>query len=277
MKIKDHFLTQETFEICPTEINGIYKTYPIPENLAPYYDSKEYISHHQDSGSLKEFIYKLLQTFNLSYKKNLLIEYAGKNKKVLDYGCGAGEFIKYIEKDFKSYGYEPNEIARNYAKAKTNNTKLLDNLHAIPDHYFDIITLWHVFEHIENQDEILNLLQQKLNKQGLLIIAVPNHTSFDAIKYKSYWAAYDVPRHLFHFSKQGMLDFLNRKNWKIKKVKPLLLDSFYISILSEKYKKSRTFWLRGLVYGMISNIKALKTGEFSSLIYIVEKKEKIDF
>ncbi|MBE2273159.1 MAG: methyltransferase type 11, partial [Flavobacteriales bacterium] len=98
MRIKDHFLTQEDFEIIETETKGIFKTVPLPENLDKYYESQDYISHHQDSGSLKEKLYKFLQVFNLSYKKNILKDLIGTEKKVLDYGCGAGEFVKYIEK-----------------------------------------------------------------------------------------------------------------------------------------------------------------------------------
>jgi hypothetical protein len=119
---------------------------------------------------------------------------------------------------------------------------------------------------------MLQIFYSKLKQKGRLIIAVPNPTSYDALKYKEFWAAYDVPRHIFHFSKSGMEKLMNNDLWKIKKIKPLLLDSFYISMLSEKYQKSSLSWLKGLIYGIVSNIKASKTGEYSSLIYIIEKK-----
>ena len=272
MKVIDHFLTKEEFEIKETSTPGVFKTHPIPLNIAKYYDSTNYISHHQDSGSLKEKLYKLLQNFNLNYKKKILFDYLGKDKKVLDYGCGAGEFVKYIENDFDTLGYEPSESARKHALRKVRKTKIISGLDFIERQSLDAITLWHVFEHIENQKEMLDLFYDKLKNKGLLIIAVPNPSSYDALKYKEFWAAYDVPRHIYHFSKLGMEKLMNDENWKIKKVKPLLLDSFYISMLSEKYKKSSLFWLRGIVFGLISNFKASKTGEFSSLIYIIEKK-----
>lgn len=272
MKIKDHFLSQETFEIIETNIKGIYKTDPLPNNLSPYYESDAYISHHQDSGSFKEKLYKFLQIFNLSYKKDILVHYLGKEKTVLDYGCGAGEFIKFIEKDFRTFGHEPNDPARKAAIEKTSSTKIINSLDELDNNSLDAITLWHVFEHIENQEDILNIFYNKLKSNGLLIIAVPNHASYDAKKYKEFWAAYDVPRHVFHFSKSGMVKLMNNSNWSIKKIKPLLLDSFYISMLSEKYKKSPLFWLKGFFVGAISNVKALKNNEYSSLIYIIEKK-----
>ena len=271
MKIKDHFLSGETFEIQETETKGIYKTSPIPENLSKYYESKNYISHHQDSGSLKEKLYKFLQKFNLNYKYNILSKNSFRNAKVLDYGCGAGEFLKFIEEDFETFGFEPNQNARTAAQQKTTKTKFISNLDELKNENLDVITLWHVFEHIENQDEMLNQFYDKLKKNGALIIAVPNHTSYDGQKYKEFWAAYDVPRHIFHFSKSGMEKFFNNKNWKLEKIKPLLLDSYYISMLSEKYKKSSLFWLKGFFFGAISNFKASKTGEFSSLVYIIRK------
>ncbi|WHF50776.1 class I SAM-dependent methyltransferase [Chryseobacterium gotjawalense] len=272
MKVKDLFLTQEQFEIKETAIPGVLKTSPVPQNISDYYDSAEYISHHQDSGSLKETVYKFLQNFNLNYKRNIMIDFVGKHKKVLDYGCGAGEFLKYIEDDFETFGFEPSESASKYAIQKVHKTKIINNLDFIKEGSLDAITLWHVFEHIENQDEILNAFYSKLKQNGLLIIAVPNINSYDALKYKEFWAAYDVPRHLYHFSKSGMEKLMNNEYWKIKKIKPLLLDSFYISMLSEKYKKSPLYWLKGMIYGLVSNVEASKTGEYSSLIYIIEKK-----
>lgn len=272
MKIKDHFLTQEIFELKETETSGVYKTYPIPVDLDRYYESTDYISHHQDSGSLKEKLYKFLQGFNLNYKKKILTAELNKQSKVLDYGCGAGEFLKHIENDFQTFGFEPNHSARNAAVKKLSKTAVIADLNAIDDKSLDAITLWHVFEHIGNQQDMLHLFYKKLKDKGLLIIAVPNPTSYDAIRYQEFWAAYDVPRHLYHFSKKGMENLMNNESWKIRKIKPLLLDSFYISMLSEKYKKSGLFWLKGMIYGAISNFKASKSGEFSSLIYVIEKK-----
>ena len=272
MKVKDHFLTGEEFELVETSIKGIYKTTPLPSNLSKYYESKEYISHHQDSGSIKEKLYKFLQGFNLNFKRNILAKEIGINLNILDYGCGAGEFVKFIEEEYNTFGFEPNESARNVAKQKATKTTFISTLDEIQDGSLDAITLWHVFEHIENQKDILNLFYKKLKTNGLLVIAVPNHTSYDGQKYKNFWAAYDVPRHIWHFSKSGMEQLMNNDSWKIKKIKPLLLDSYYISLLSEKYKKSPIYWLKGFIYGAISNVKATKSGEFSSLVYLIEKK-----
>lgn len=272
MKVKDLFLTQEVFELKETNIPGILRTSPIPNNLDKYYESEDYISHHQDSGSFKEKIYKFAQSFNLNYKRNIVAKETFKNAKVLDYGCGAGEFIKYIEEDFITFGFEPNPDARKAASKKVNKTTIISDLNEIENESLDMITMWHVFEHIDNQEDMIEVFYNKLKDNGLMIIAVPNHTSYDAKYYKEFWAAYDVPRHIYHFSKSGMEKLFNSQNWKLKKIKPLLLDSYYISILSEKYKKNPFSWLKGGLIGAISNFKASKNGEFSSLIYIIEKK-----
>lgn len=271
MKVIDLFLTQETFELKETNIPGILRTSPVPSDLDKYYESKDYISHHQDNGSLKEKIYKFAQSFNLNYKRNIIAKETFQNAKVLDYGCGAGEFIKYIEDDFTTFGFEPNLDARKAALKKVKKTTIVSKINEIKDYSIDVITMWHVFEHIDNQEYMLNIFHNKLKDNGLIIIAVPNHTSYDAKYYKEFWAAYDVPRHIYHFSKYGMEKLFNSENWKLKKIKPLLLDSYYISILSEKYKKNPFSWLKGGIVGAISNFKASKTGEFSSLIYIIEK------
>lgn len=272
MQIKDHFLTNETFELIETQIPGILKTTPLPSDLAPYYESKAYISHHQDSGSLKEKIYKFAQRFNLNYKSNILLQYLPSGTAVLDYGCGAGEFLKFIDDDFNILGYEPNYSARKAAESKIGKSKLITEISEIPDAALDAVTMWHVLEHIENQEDVLNNMYKKLKINGLLFIAVPNYRSFDADYYKEWWASYDVPRHVYHFSKEGMNTIFNTPQWKMLNIKPLILDAFYISILSEKYQKKLFSWFKGGILGAISNIKASKTGEFSSLIYIIQKK-----
>ncbi len=271
MKVIDHFLSKKTFELVPTETPGILKTSPIPSDIGKYYESDDYISHNQDEGSLKQKIYKIAQGFNLNYKRNILAEHTFSGAAILDYGCGAGEFIKYIQEDFKVFGLEPDKDARTFAEKKAQNATIISDIESVENNSLDAITLWHVFEHIENQAEKLDTFYRKLKPNATLIIAVPNHTSYDAQYYKEFWAAYDVPRHIFHFSKEGMKKLFIVENWKLEKIKPLMLDSFYISILSEKYKKNPLFWLKGPIVGAISNFKAVKNDEYSSLIYIIRK------
>lgn len=270
MKIKDHFLTQEEFEV--KEITpGVLQTSPIPQDLGKYYESKNYISHHQEDRSLKTKIYKFFQKHNLKYKKSIIDPLPKTGKTLLDYGCGAGEFLNYIKSDYHVLGYEPNSAARAVVAQKIGKEYIKNNLDEIGENTLDIVTLWHVLEHIPNQEEFLTKLSSKIKKGGKLIIAVPNHKSYDAQYYKSYWAAYDVPRHVYHFSPEGIKNIFTTPIWKLMDIKPLLLDAYYISIISEKYKKNPVFWLKGGIIGAISNFNGSKTGDYSSLIYIIEK------
>ena len=272
MKIKDHFLSQEIFEIKETETKGVYKTSPIPSNISTYYESEDYISHHQDSGSLKEKLYKFLQSFNLKYKKTILIDRIKKDSKVLDYGCGAGEFVKFIENDFQTFGFEPDPDAKSAASKKVSKAKIIDDINLIENQSLDAITLWHVFEHVENQSEMLSVFHSKLKEKGLLIIAVPNPTSYDAKHYKEFWAAFDIPIHLWHFSKTAIQKLFQKEQMELVKILPMKFDSFYVSLLSEKYKTGKMNYISAFFVGLKSNLKASSTKEYSSHIYVLKNK-----
>jgi 2-polyprenyl-3-methyl-5-hydroxy-6-metoxy-1,4-benzoquinol methylase len=166
------------------------------------------------------------------------------------------------------YGVEPNENAREIATQK--KLVLHQNIQDFKGQQFDVVTLWHVLEHLPDLDKTITDIQQLVKPNGLLIIAVPNYNSFDAKYYKGFWAAYDAPRHLWHFSQKAMRGLFS-KNMKLLKTKPMIFDSFYVSLLSEKYKFGNSFSLKGLWVGLMSNLSALKTKEYSSLIYCFKK------
>lgn len=272
MKVKDHFLTGETFEIVPSSIEGILETSPRPTDLERFYQSEKYISHHQDSSSIKHKIYKYFQGININYKRNILAAYIPRNASVLDYGAGAGDFISALENDFQTLAFEPSSSTALILKEKLKKTEIISALDDVADDSLDAITLWHVLEHIENQGYILQEFCNKLKANGLLVIAVPNFNSYDAKHYGEFWAAYDVPRHLYHYSQKGLQSLLEKNGFKMEATKPLHLDAYYISALSAKYKKNAFWWLSGTFRGAISNFKAVKTGEFSSMIYLLRKK-----
>jgi 2-polyprenyl-3-methyl-5-hydroxy-6-metoxy-1,4-benzoquinol methylase len=271
MQVKDHFLSQEVFELQATQMPGVLRTYPTPPDLGKYYESENYISHFQNKNSLKERIYRQVQKLNLGMKKQLLLKHASPQAKILDYGCGAGEFLNYIKTDFEVLGFEPSAKARAFAAEKIGAGKLIQNLDEIKDESLDFITLWHVLEHIAEPEMILKQLKQKLKANGQLILALPNHQSYDAQYYKNFWAAYDVPRHLYHYSPQGIAQLLASVGLKFEKKQGMWFDAFYIGIMSSKYKKTPLFWLFGGLLGAISNFKAVFSGDFSSMIYTVKK------
>lgn len=271
---KDHMISGETFEISKcTNCSFIY-TNPRPdtENIGKYYDSDQYVSHSNKSNNITNTIYKIARRFTLSQKLKI-INNITDDKTILDYGCGTGYFLnKCKTNSWNINGYEPNESARQQAILNTSSN-IISNIREIEKlKDISLITLWHVLEHIPDLDHTFSTLKSTLSKKGKFLIAVPNYESYDAKHYKEYWAAYDVPRHLYHFSMNTMEQFLRNHGLKIYKKIPMKLDSFYVSMLSEKYKYGKTNYIKSFINGYISNVYASKNNNsYSSIIYIAEK------
>jgi 2-polyprenyl-3-methyl-5-hydroxy-6-metoxy-1,4-benzoquinol methylase len=275
---KDFTITQQTFSIKKCDSCNLLITTPRPKpnELDQYYLSTNYISHAKKANSLFDRLYLLARKFTLKSKTNLLNSYAQK-KSILDYGCGTGAILAHLKHDgWKIAGVEPSNEARTIALEHLPNAEIKPSLEEIKSK-FQIISLWHVLEHVANLSEVLHNFKRVLEKDGVLIIAVPNPNSWESSIYKEYWAAYDTPRHLWHFDKKSINRLATLTGYKLVKILPLKLDAFYISMLSEKYRnkgimKSPQFFY-GLLNGLYSNLKAFQTGEFSSLIYILKNEE----
>lgn len=276
LELRDYFLTQEDFELIRCSSCGLIKTIPEPseDNIGNYYKSAEYLSHATTSHTLKTFIYNLIRNKNLNSKKNLLNKYA-KGKDLLDIGCATGVFLDYCKKHgYSVQGMEPNQQAREYA---VNHYKLrvydISETAKIPDHSIDIITLWHVLEHVSDLNDRMTFIYNSLRENGTAIIALPNPSSFDATYYGKFWAAYDVPRHLYHFSKETFINLADKHRFEVIDIVPMPFDAYYISLLSEKYKNGKESYLKAFFLGARSNIAANKNSKnHSSLIYILKKK-----
>ena len=267
IKTKDFLVTGEGFELLYDSKREILITSPQPavENSLKYYDSDEYISHTDNKKGLISFLYQLVKKNALQKKISLITSLNNGTGSLLDIGAGTGDFLKQAKKrSWKISGVEPNSSARNLAAKKEINLK--ENISSFEGEKFDVITLWHVLEHLPNLDSTISKIEKLVKPGGVLIIAVPNYNSFDAKHYKSNWAAYDVPRHLWHFSRKSM-ELLFSKNMMLEKIKPMIYDSFYVSLLSEKNKTGKQNLIKAFFIGFYSNIKALKTKEYSSLIY----------
>lgn len=261
---KDHLVSQECFSIREAE-PGILCTYPIPENLAAYYESENYISHTDSKDTFQDRIYQYVKSKMFS-RKAQWIEQETAGCKLLDYGAGTGDFLNFMQnRNWNVVGVEPNANARSLAFEK--GIRVESDLDDLEDMKFDVITLWHVLEHIPNYKEVLTKLKSRLNKNGLLVIAVPNYKSYDAFYYQNFWAAWDVPRHLWHFSRDGISNIIERCDLIAVCEKPLIFDSFYVSLLSEKNQKVRISKMNAFWRGLISNLKARSTGEYSSIAY----------
>ena len=268
MKIKDYFLTKETFEVSESGYEGVLKTQNIPDDLDLYYDSSDYISHNKDN-SLKSKAYRFIQRLNEKHKLKVISRYKPSGS-LLDYGCGDGAFLEFISNhNYTVYGYEPNPKARNISASKIGQTNMFSSLDEIENRSLDVITLWHVLEHIPNPIEIISKLKQKLKKDGFLFIALPNYQSFDAKFYKEHWAAWDVPRHIFHYSREGGINFFfNQGKSNVLNTYPLPFDSFYISLVSENYAGNPLGMIRFPFVAALSNLKGMMNGNFSSVIYV---------
>ncbi len=266
---KDHLVTNEKFQILEAD-NGILKTDPVPPDLAKYYESKEYISHSDSKGNLFNRIYQLVKSHMLSKKAGWIREFISQGD-ILDFGAGTGEFLNKMKSYYWNVeGVEPNKTARELAILKGLNLKA--DLDQIQKSKYDVISLWHVLEHLPDLENKLSQFHKLLNDNGVLIIAVPNYNSYDANYYKEFWAAWDVPRHLWHFSRNGLKEKLAEFNFKFIEEKPLKFDSYYVSMLSEKNKNSGSNILNALYRGFISNRKAGSTGEYSSITYFFKKE-----
>ena len=274
LKVKDHSVSGEEFELCQNLEYGFLETTPQPskDKLPDYYKSEDYISHTDSKRNLFEKVYHLVRIVALKKKLKLINSLHSEKKKLLDVGCGTGDFLQTAQQDnWEVCGIEPNVQAREIANKKTNNSVFeIEQLLSFKSNSFDVITLWHVLEHLSNLEEQILIFKKLLKPTGRLIIAIPNYKSYDAEHYKQFWAAYDVPRHLWHFDKTSISNLVSKQTMEVVKVKPMWFDAFYVSMLSEKYKTGKMKPLKGFWYGLLSNIKAQSSKEVSSLIYIIK-------
>lgn len=272
---KDHTVSRETFPIFIDKGSELLVTTPRPndEDLGKYYESEAYISHSGTKKSLVDKLYHWVRNFTIKKKVKLINSFNSEEKTLLDIGAGTGEFLVACLNDgWKVTGVEPNQKAREIANSKIANPELQihNDLDGFKTETFDTITMWHVLEHVPNLNEYVSKLKLLLKPNGTLIVAVPNFKSYDAHHYKEFWAAYDVPRHLWHFSRKSISELFAKKKMKVEKVLPMKFDSFYVSLLSEKYKSGKSNMLRAFVIGLKSNLKAKSSKEYSSHIYIIK-------
>ncbi|MCH9660858.1 MAG: class I SAM-dependent methyltransferase, partial [Bacteroidetes bacterium] len=235
-KVKDFLVSGEDFSLRRNTTYGYLETHPQPrmDELSGYYESEEYISHTDSKKGVMSFLYQTIKNYSLKRKLRLINRWNDGPGSILDVGAGTGEFLKVAQEgNWKVSGVEVNKKAIVLAQKK--GVALSQNLDDVLDQRFDVITLWHVLEHLPNLESQIEKLHSLLNDTGVLIIAVPNFKSYDAKYYKEFWAAFDVPRHLWHFSEQSMKKLLSRR-FVLRKTLPMIFDAFYVSLLSEKYR-----------------------------------------
>lgn len=277
--VKDYMVSGESFAISRCRQCSFHYTNPRPtaDQLGKYYESDQYLSHQSKPGSLFGRLYEWARNKALRQKLNWIETYAPKSN-LLDYGCGAGYFMKYAEKKgWKACGIEPNTRAKALAE-KDFHGPVHTELEHLAKEKFTAITLFHVLEHVPNLNETLKKLRKRLDKKGTMFIALPNHESYDAEKYKELWAAWDVPRHLYHFNQHTAELLFKKHKLKIVKILPMKMDAYYVSLLSEQYKEGlpkpsiSSYW-QAFWEGRKSNSAARKNrNNYSSLVYVLKKK-----
>lgn len=269
LRTKDFLVSGEDFELLHDPGKHLLLTSPLPADLAPYYQSEDYISHTDSKKGILALCYQLVKQFSTKKKFRLINRYAGQKKSLLDIGAGTGDFLAAARKNgYDIAGVEPSKGAR--AKAQNKGILLMDHLEA--SRRFQIITLWHVLEHIPDPEKEITKIKKLLEEDGALFIALPNFRSYDAEYYKEYWAGYDVPRHIWHFSKEAVKQLVQNHGMEIVETRPMPFDAFYISLLSEKYKNGTHRYFKAFRLGLLSNWKAKRSGQYSSILYIIKKR-----
>ncbi|MFD1292866.1 class I SAM-dependent methyltransferase [Lutibacter holmesii] len=272
----DYTVSHQKFDLLYNANYRMLETFPKPEGeeLAKYYESSDYISHTDSKASFTDKLYQAVKSVALKNKLKLINSFQTEDKKLLDVGCGTGEFLLTCKHNgWNVLGVEPNKNAQALAISKLaqhNSTAVVDELQEISSEKFDVITLWHVLEHVPDLNSYIFKLKSLLKPNGVLVVAVPNYKSFDATYYKQFWAAFDVPRHLWHFSKKSIELIFSEFDMKVDTILPMKFDSFYVSLLSEKYKTGKSNFLKAFYVGLLSNVKAMRTKEYSSLIYVLK-------
>lgn len=275
---KDYLATQETFDVIRCKSCGFAFTqdFPSEDIIGRYYDAPEYVSHSDTHKGIINTLYHWVRKISLKSKAKIVMKYAPvKAGKLLDIGSGTGYFLnKMKERKWIVTGIEKSEAARTYAKQKFDiDCQDSEYLYEIPCQTKDVVTMWHVLEHLQRLNSVMEHLQKILKDNGTVIIALPNKNSVDAAYYKEYWAAYDVPRHLWHFSPADFTHLARRHKFEVIDIKPMYFDVFYISMLSEKHKGTTLGSLIGLMKGGIFYLRSLgNKNKCSSLIYILKKK-----
>ena len=273
LTVKDYSVSKETFDLYYDETLDMLITHPQPslENLGKYYESEDYISHTDNKRSLFEKLYHFIKSIALKNKLNLINSLQPNKGRILDIGTGTGDFLSVAKNDgWQTIGVEPSDRAK--AIAKNKGVSFVEETSELENNSFDVISMWHVLEHVPDLDIQIKELKRLLKPTGTLIIAVPNFKSFDAKYYGKFWAAFDVPIHFWHFSKTAIKLLFEKEEMKLEKVLPMKFDSFYVSLLSEKYKSGKMNFVKAFLTGLKSNWKAKKDFEYSSHIYILKNK-----
>lgn len=266
---KDRLVTGDLFSVYFNNDRTLGKTKINPEeDMYRFYKSDSYHSHQEKTKTFTDLLYFMTRSFMMYFKYNIIKSKIRKGK-LLDYGCGNGDFLKYVsKKKINVTGIEKSLISQKTCRSK--GLKVYSSLKKIDQENYNIISLWHVLEHVPNPSKCIEALSKFLSKEGAFVIALPNIQSYDSQLFKEEWAGLDVPRHLWHFTPKGLIDLLKKQNFILLKKRPLYIDAYYISLLSARRKKMMFPWIMAFLIGTISNIFGFFNGNYSSSVFVFE-------
>jgi SAM-dependent methyltransferase len=272
---RDHTVSGETFDIVECSGCGFRFTNPRPgpDEIGRYYESDDYTPHQESGQGLIDTLYRWARRYTLRSKHRLITSLVNNPPgRLLDFGCGTGEFLDLCQsKGWHVHGLDPDTSAQKIANQKYGlSVAPPEQIAAMPSDHFDVITLWHVLEHVPHLTATVEELKRTLSPTGTLVVALPNCTSLDADIYSKHWAGYDVPRHLYHFRPDDVHRLFNAFYMKVDDIRPMRLDAFYVSLLSEQYRNG---WLpRAPLVALLSNLWAAWHGpRYSAQLYLIRK------
>ncbi|MEG0948391.1 MAG: class I SAM-dependent methyltransferase [Bacteroidales bacterium] len=272
----DHYASGETYALMRCTGCGFIFTQDFPDEseIGRYYETPDYVSHSDTRKGLMNKVYHGVRRFMLN-RKGKMTEglLAGKKGTILDIGCGTGYFLDTMkQRGWNTLGVEKSTLAAKAARDHFGLTVVEDLREVTQEYTFDVISLWHVMEHLQDLPTVFGRLRSLLKEEGKLIIALPNSSSYDAGYYKEYWGAYDVPRHLWHFSPDTFAKLACKEGFIVEKFAPMPFDAFYVSMLSEKYKGNKADFIRGIIRGKIALFHSLRDPrKSSSIIYVLRR------
>lgn len=278
LTVKDFSVSAKSFQIwnCFSCSFRFTQDAPSMSEIGPYYQFEEYISHTDTKKGIINQLYHYVRRFTLKQKRNLIIRRAKKHTgSILDIGCGTGAFLEEMQASgWKTIGLEPDNTAREKAISRGIHVLASEHIFQI-DQTFSAITMWHVLEHVHDLHPYLDKIYSMLDDNGVFLVAVPNYMCYDQLAYQQFWAAYDVPRHLYHFSPSSMQTLMAKHGFHVVETKPMWFDSFYVSLLSEKYRSGNVQYVSAVLHGLRSNIAALfDSKKCSSIIYVLKKASR---
>lgn len=270
---KDFFFTQEVFSLKQCEECSFVFTDPLPACPEKYYETTDYLSHNTKNNGIFGKLYSIIRKINIKRKFRLVTRYCYSGN-MLDIGCGTGELLRFFATNGWSVtGVEPNVTAREFVIKNYSLNVLNENeLDNVGSGAYDVISMWHVLEHVPDLHKRLSQVNRLLKEGGYLFIALPNLASPDSKKYQKYWSALDVPRHLYHFTQDTFVKLISKHNMKLIHAEPMKFDSYYVSLLSEKYLKNPLYFFSAIYNGYVSNLTAKKLNNYSSMIFVVKKQ-----